>query len=1014
MATQQHVHRVNNSYESEPSSGGPSSHEQSEYYPNLDDENINLPYLLRPPSYDNEVTVVTTSPPSNSITNNQSNTNNMEASKLPLSKECELRFGIPAGEEFSFEGFDGSSFGQIKHLVNIRQQPENCADSDKFSSGKNIFPKFYDTLIGENSCNAMDLPVVSTEHLVVQKLNSGNHSQLSFNGKISQLPNSLSASEKDNSHHCDQRLNPLAPACSELTNYQPLNCQPFKQFSRSFILKKYSNEKSPDLFGDDDDDDDENGNDGVDNQVEMEKDNQYTAREGVEKSNTTFGATYDAIENCSFNCPTESSFANDEQTGDVNSVDNESNGKRFKVLFRENCRREKEFLKRIRKCLAGVLPPPSVTIPQLDFFEAILTQKDEILNFFHNSIAHEYTSTEDNKYESLLKPTHTLEDTKNMPWKDILAVRQHGLSYNLNEASERNEYLNLSIVERFIGAETASSYENVLSNFKKHNARIKQLCQSPGSRLSHLARRRAVFSSANLANASQRSQTLIGPQILVDKTKGKTRRKENTPKRRTPGSKKKNRKTPTSSARKRLFRNDIKPGPSRETSKRALFQSPAKQSKPSVSRFPTIKPELANRVEKSKRALLFSPNRDMRETASYFSPNSAKLDALLKRKRNPCDEANDNDNSVELAVRSSKLFKANDTSALTPRSLKIKSQSFCIGTNNVAKKQHVPSGSNILATGSLSSTGSNLQLFTPRSMESAALIANGRMQRAYSDMTAPTVNGLTDNQKKKLLWAVSQALQEKKKIGMKHENFKEYAAILAKVVRRIFQEYYRNTSTSTNETMLRLAKRYVYQVTTGASVDEIYLQAKQHIEESKRSMRLSGYIGPEEFEKLQLHSKSCKSQPSSTLAGSNSKQNISARNNSIDNVNELSQGSLNIKALIAKQTSFLDQLSQNSGDMQQLQTSNVAAKLPISSNGSQQNSSSKSNLSGVVLRENVDCDLRRSAQKNFTGKDQRNKSPYACIGGGGQSSAVKAQTHLVSELNISNCAKARRQITFDS
>uniref|UniRef100_A0A1B0G802 Uncharacterized protein n=1 Tax=Glossina morsitans morsitans TaxID=37546 RepID=A0A1B0G802_GLOMM len=47
----------------------------------------------------------------------------------------------------------------------------------------------------------------------------------------------------------------------------------------------------------------------------------------------------------------------------------------------------------------------------------------------------------------------------------------------------------------------------------------------------------------------------------------------------------------------------------------------------------------------------------------------------------------------------------------------------------------------------------------------------------------------------------------------------------------------------TNETMLRLAKRYVYQVTTGASVDEIYLQGKQYIEESKPSMRLAACDG---------------------------------------------------------------------------------------------------------------------------------------------------------------------------
>uniref|UniRef100_A0A1A9WP96 Uncharacterized protein n=1 Tax=Glossina brevipalpis TaxID=37001 RepID=A0A1A9WP96_9MUSC len=1009
MATPQQVHRINNSYESEHSSGsGPSSHEQPECYQNLDDENINLPYLLKPPSYDNEVTIVTSSPPSNSIGSNQSNLNNMEASKLPLSKECELRFGIPMGETFSFEGFDGSSFGQIKHLVNIRQQPENCADSNKASVDKNTYPKFYDTLMGENSCNAMDLPVASNEHLIPQKFNSETHSQLSFNGKIRQLPNNLSATDQDGSQ-LFERLNLLATA-SELSNYQPL-----KHFSQSFVLKKYSNEKSPDLFGDDDDEDDDDNNDGGEDD-EVEKDKQCFVRETLEKSNQTRSVVDDVTENRSFNCPTESSFINDEQTGHENFLDNEIGGKQFKMLFRENCRREKEFLKRIRKCLAGVLPPPSVTIIQLDMFETILTHKDAILNFFLKSPANEYiTIAEGNKYGSLLVPTHTLEDTKNMPWKDVLAVRQHGLSYNLNEASESKEYLNLSIMERFIGAETASSYQNALSNVKKHNARLKQLCQSPGSRLSHLARRRAVFSSANLANASQRSQSLIGPQILFDKTKGKNRRKENTPQRKTPGSKKKTRKTPNSSARKRLFRNDIKPGPSRETSKRALFQSPAKQPKPSVSRVPVIKPELANRVEKSKRALLFSPNRDLKGV--HFSPGSAKLDALLKRKRNLFEEADNND---ELAVHSNKLFKTNDVSTLTPRALKIKSQSFCVGVDNLSNSQHFRSGSKNLGTGSLLSntTGSTLQLDTAGPSESAALIANGRMQRAYSDMTAPTANGLTDNQKKKLFWAVSQALQEKKKIGMKHENFKEYAAILVKVVRRIFQEYYRNASTSTNETMLKLAKRYAYQVTTGASVDEIYLQAKQKIEESKRqnAMRLSGYIGPKEFEELKLHSNSCKSPPSSTQSSINSngsKQNIFTGSNSMDNLSERSQNS--VKTLITKQTSFLDQLSQNSTDMQHSYSIGMAAKLTIASNaGSQQNSSSKSNLNGVVLRENVDCDMRKSAQKNFTGKDQRNMSPYACVGSGGQSSAVKAQTHLVSELNTKNCAKARRQITFDS
>lgn len=43
------------------------------------------------------------------------------------------------------------------------------------------------------------------------------------------------------------------------------------------------------------------------------------------------------------------------------------------------------------------------------------------------------------------------------------------------------------------------------------------LTQSPGNRLSHLAKRRAVFSSANLATNSQKLNSSIGPQILLDK-----------------------------------------------------------------------------------------------------------------------------------------------------------------------------------------------------------------------------------------------------------------------------------------------------------------------------------------------------------------------------------------------------------------------------------------------------------------------------------------------------------------
>lgn len=96
---------------------------------------------------------------------------------------------------------------------------------------------------------------------------------------------------------------------------------------------------------------------------------------------------------------------------------------------------EKNVLKKIRNCLSGVLPPPSVTILQLDMFEEILSRKDSILSFLDefipsksvdckkaNDINSETTSTLTN-----WKATHSLEDIKTLPWPEIFHATQHGL-----------------------------------------------------------------------------------------------------------------------------------------------------------------------------------------------------------------------------------------------------------------------------------------------------------------------------------------------------------------------------------------------------------------------------------------------------------------------------------------------------------------------------------------------------------------------------------------------------------
>lgn len=181
----------------------------------------------------------------------------------------------------------------------------------------------------------------------------------------------------------------------------------------------------------------------------------------------------------------------------------------------------------------------------------------------------------------------------------------------------------------------------------------------------------------------------------------KSKRKGTTPKRNTPSKNKLIRKTPSSSARKRLFfrtetQIQSKPGPSRESSKRQLFQSPAKSfsslSKKTVVQQP-LKSEFVNRLEKSKRAL-FSPDKsqDSNNSISSFtfsqphtkhsllrsdsrSSLSSSIDSLTKRKRD--------DDEVS---KCSKFFRTTSSSNLdaeriTPRSLKIKSQSFCVNAD---------------------------------------------------------------------------------------------------------------------------------------------------------------------------------------------------------------------------------------------------------------------------------------------------------------------------------------------
>ena len=88
-------------------------------------------------------------------------------------------------------------------------------------------------------------------------------------------------------------------------------------------------------------------------------------------------------------------------------------------------------------------------------------------------------------------------------------------SYNRNKYIEEFENLTMKLCERFVGAETQSTCNAFFTRQLLGSARKRSLLskrnngQSPGKRLSHLARRRRTFSSANLQGLADKKQLVL-------------------------------------------------------------------------------------------------------------------------------------------------------------------------------------------------------------------------------------------------------------------------------------------------------------------------------------------------------------------------------------------------------------------------------------------------------------------------------------------------------------------------
>ncbi|KAK2576777.1 hypothetical protein KPH14_005421 [Odynerus spinipes] len=332
----------------------------------------------------------------------------------------------------------------------------------------------------------------------------------------------------------------------------------------------------------------------------------------------------------------------------------------------------------------------------------------------------------------LLYNTVGEREVSTLSWPDVYFHKFHGIHYNRNKAVEEFENLTMKLCERYIGAETQSTC-NVFFSKEPGSARKRSTLakrnygQSPGKRLSHLARRRRTFSSANLQGLG-----LNDKKQLVLNIKKPISRKGKSPRGKSPRFKSPRGKSPRGSAKKRVSPPLDKAGPSKvfncsnsnpQTIKRALFPTPKKKEDASMEVVKKLGTEESRKRKNEEE--LEGPRFKWAKSLSFDCPHELQNNTLCSWDR----------------------------------------------------ERH--SSGNVLSQHEITFTQGKCEL--------------------------------SDTHRKKLLWAVAEALRGRG-IGMSHPQFKEYASHLARTVKKFMPDLENKNIPrkpgSTSDRMLKLAKHH--------------------------------------------------------------------------------------------------------------------------------------------------------------------------------------------------------------
>jgi hypothetical protein len=271
----------------------------------------------------------------------------------------------------------------------------------------------------ENSCNAMDISLGHREEISVVSCD------LSFNGKIHKLKEIFVEEDKPVSDEVNPIVdeNALEDVTEEISEEERIRNESFEMLKKEdSTLMLMINEKSPEVLVNKDSDYEVDKENSECEEIETDLESEQQQHEPLENNKDDFSSTI----------------------------------------------RDEKLLRKLKAAnTSSILPPPSKTQCTISLTEMLNSYKENI-----DKMLETVTKLETG---SLFKSTCTIKESESLEWPKVTFINTLDIMYNRNQHTEFIEEERMKFCEKFVGTETASSFNFKVSHLsaKKKLEKIK-------------------------------------------------------------------------------------------------------------------------------------------------------------------------------------------------------------------------------------------------------------------------------------------------------------------------------------------------------------------------------------------------------------------------------------------------------------------------------------------------------------------------------------------------------------